>query len=75
MARRGDPEVGGTSENESGAWGKGQFANMPQEVKMKAYPKMGYGAKDSIDDTEGRLENDDKDAMKGERKNLSRGMY
>lgn len=70
-----DPMVGGTSENESGAWGKGNFANMPQEVKMKAYPKMPYKDLDGIDDTEGRLATDAKHAERGERRNLDRGMY
>lgn len=29
----------GVSESEGKAWGSGQFANMPQDVKMQAYPK------------------------------------
>lgn len=41
----------GNSEKEGKAMGKGQFANMPQEVKMQAYPKAHeYGPSD-LDDT------------------------
>ena len=29
----------GSSEHEGKAWGHGEFANMPKEVKMKEYPK------------------------------------
>lgn len=39
----------GTSEHESAAWGHGQMANMPQDVKMPHYPKaheMGPGMED-----------------------------
>lgn len=70
-----DPMVGGTSDHESKAWGHGQHANMPQEVKMSAYPKMPHKELDSIDDTEGRLETDAKHAERGDRKSLERGMY
>ncbi len=75
MKRQGDPMVGGTSGHEGKAWGHGEFANMPKEVKMKEYPKMPYKDLDNIDDTEGRLEDDAQHAERGERKNLDRGMY
>lgn len=29
----------GSSEHEGKAWGHGEFANMPKEVKMDSYPK------------------------------------
>lgn len=76
MARKsGDPIVGGDSEKEGKAKGHGQFANMPQEVEMKAYPKHQYYDRENIDDTDGRLEGDAKDAKRAHRKNLGRGMY
>ena len=41
----------GNSEREGKAWGRGEFANMPQEKKMNAYPKAHeYGPTD-LDDT------------------------
>lgn len=67
--------VGGTSDNESKPWGHGQFANMPQEVRMQAYPKMPHRELDTIDDTEGRIQDDEKYNERGDRKNLERGMY
>lgn len=70
-----DPMVGGTSDNQSKPWGHGQYANLPQEVRMQEYPKMPYKDLDTIDDTAGRLETDAKQEEVGQRKNLSRGMY
>lgn len=29
----------GVSEKEGKAWGRGEFANMPKDVKMQAYPR------------------------------------
>jgi hypothetical protein len=41
----------GNSEREGKAWGRGEHANMPKEVKMQAYPKAyEYGPSD-LDDT------------------------
>ncbi len=74
-SKSGDPMVGGDSGHEGKAWGHGQYANMPQEVKMSTYPKMPYKELDSIDDTDGRLEGDAKHAERGDRKSLERGMY
>ena len=65
----------GTSENEGKAWGHGKYANMPQEVKMSEYPKMPHKELGGIDDTESRLEDDAKQEERGNRKDLSRGMY
>jgi hypothetical protein len=70
-----DPIVGGESEREGRPWGHGEYANMPQEVKMEAYPKMAYRDMPVLDDTEGRLETDAKAAERGFRRNLDRGMY
>lgn len=75
MATKGDPIVGGTSEKEGKAWGNGSFANMPQEVKMKDYPKRSYHEMPSIDDTSGRLMDDDRYNERGDRRGLDRGMY
>ncbi len=41
----------GNSEKEGKAMGKGQFANMPQEVKMQAYPKANQFGPSDLDDT------------------------
>ncbi len=65
----------GTSEHEGAAWGHGQFANMPQEVKMSSYPKMPYKDLDGIDDTASRISSDAKYNERGDRKGLERGMY
>lgn len=70
-----DPMVGGTSEHEGRAWGHGEYANLPQDVRMSVYPKMPYKDLDGIDDTEGRLETDAKQSERGHRANLDRGMY
>lgn len=40
----------GTSEHEGKAWGRGEYANMPQDVKKDMYPKN-RGATGSLDDT------------------------
>jgi hypothetical protein len=51
MAKKGmKAEPKGASESEGKAMGKGNFANMPTEVKMEMYPKTRY-ASDSLDDT------------------------
>jgi hypothetical protein len=61
----------GNSENEEKAWGRGEFANMPKDVKMKPYPKnKGYsdmGEDDTITRIDGEI-----GRMEGKaRKNLS----
>lgn len=72
---KGDPMVKGTSDNESRPWGHGEFANMPQEVRMQEYPRMPYKDLDTIDDTAGRISDDAQYNERGERKSLERGMY
>jgi hypothetical protein len=65
----------GTSENEGKAWGHGSFANMPQEVIMKDYPKPGYTSDGHIDDTMTRLDDDQRSALSKKRKSMDKGMY
>jgi hypothetical protein len=43
---------------ENKSMGKGNFANMPTEAKMKAYPKPSYSDNSYIDDTMTRIDND-----------------
>lgn len=45
------PTGHGTSEREGKAVGKGQFANMPQDVSMKPYPKGYEFGAGELDDT------------------------
>lgn len=59
------------SEKEGKAMGKGQFANMPQEVKMKAYPKANeYGPTD-LDDTMTEIDRVNSKAHKKARSKMS----
>jgi hypothetical protein len=46
----------GSSEREGKAWGKGEFANMPKEVKMSAYPASKQYGGDYEDDTMVRID-------------------
>lgn len=41
----------GFKEGHDQSIGKGQFANLPQEVKMQAYPKSKQPMNEGIDDT------------------------
>lgn len=41
----------GNSEREEKAWGKGEHANMPKEIKMQAYPKSHEFGPTDLDDT------------------------
>ena len=61
----------GSSEHEGKAWGHGQHANMPKDVKMNSYPKaqeMGPGMED---DTMVRIDAENKRAHNKAHKNLS----
>lgn len=55
MARKGkggfSPTGHGDSEHEGRAVGHGSFANMPQEVSMKSYPKSPKYRGNELDDT------------------------
>lgn len=75
MKKHSNSMVGGTSEHEGKAWGHGQYANMPQEVKMSEYPKMPHKELGGLDDTAARISQDEKHAERGDRKSLERGMY
>ena len=44
-------DMHGNSEREGQAWGKGEHANMPKEVKMDAYPKSHEFGPGNLDDT------------------------
>jgi hypothetical protein len=50
----------GTSENEGKAWGRGEHANMPKEVKMDMYPKAIESGYDGEDDTISRVDAENK---------------
>lgn len=50
-----DPIVGGESESEGRVYGHGEFANMPKEVNMKAYPKAAEFGPSVLDDTQGEI--------------------
>lgn len=74
MKKKGLPGKG-SSEHEGKAWGHGQFANMPSEVVMKAYPKGGYSTDEHLDDTIQRLDSDSEDAEGIVRRQKHRSMY
>lgn len=66
-----DPMVGGESEAEGRTWGKGEFANMPQDVKMKIYPKAAEYGPDVLDDTMGTVDKSNSRAHTTSRKYVS----
>ena len=70
-----DPIVGGTSEEEGRPWGQGEYANMPQQVRMQEYPKYGHEKMPELDDTMGRIDEDERYNERGERPGLDRCMY
>lgn len=51
-----DPMVGGTSEDEGKYWGKGEYANMPKNVRMDMYPKASEFGPGDLDDTMGEID-------------------
>ncbi len=55
----------GDSENEGKYIGKGEFANMPQDVTMETYPKSKLGM-DNIPDDIKRIDGEN-DQMQGKR--------
>jgi len=61
----------GMSEKEGSAWGKGEFANMPKEVKMSAYPKAHEMGPTVEDDTMGRVDAENKRAESKSHKYMS----
>ena len=68
---RGDPIVGGMSENEGKYWGSGEFANMPKETRMKAYPKASQFGPTVLDDTMGHVDVTNEDAHDTSRRFIS----
>jgi len=69
------PIAHGESEAEGKAWGRGQFANMPQEVVYKEVGPTPHFMQENIDDTMRRLDEDGRQSIRGERKSYDRGMY
>lgn len=61
----------GVSEKEGKAWGHGEFANMPKEVKMDKYPKAHEAGAMVEDDTMGRVDKENMQAHKQTRKYMS----
>lgn len=68
---KGDPMVGGESEKESHYWGKGEHSNMPQETRMKAYPRSHEAGPGVLDDTMGTVDSANMQAHGMTRKHLS----
>lgn len=66
-----DPMVGGESEAEGKYWGKGEYANMPQDVKMKMYPKAHEFGPGVLDDTMGNIDKENGRAEAKSHKYLS----
>jgi hypothetical protein len=64
-------DMHGSSENESKAWGKGEFANMPKEVKMNMYPKSHQFGPGMEDDTMTRVDAENSRAEMKSHKYLS----
>lgn len=64
-------DMHGNSEREGKAWGKGEFANMPKEVKMNAYPKAHEFGPGDLDDTMTEIDRANGVAAKRTRSNLS----
>lgn len=61
----------GNSEREHSAWGHGEHANMPKEVKMEAYRKASeYGPTD-LEDTINHIDKVNKSAHQKSRSHVS----
>jgi len=74
MKKGKEPGPKGYSEGEGKRMGQGDFANMPQSVMMKPYPKDKSGDK-HLDDTITRLDDDERNASGKMKKDMSNGMY
>lgn len=61
----------GDSEKEGKRVGQGNFANMPQDVSMKAYPKGHEFGSGNLDDTMSEIDMTTKKAHSTSRKHLS----
>jgi hypothetical protein len=64
-------EPSGESEHEGRAMGKGQFANMPTEVRMEQYPKFPSQRGHDLDDTMREIDRCNAHAEKQESRYLS----
>lgn len=63
-----------SSEREGKRMGQGDFANMPQNVIMKPYPKN-MSTDKHLDDSMGRLDSDAESNRKKIKKTMDKGMY
>lgn len=61
----------GESEKEGRAWGHGEFANMPKEVKMDRYPKAHEEGPTVEDDTMTRIDRENRQAHMQSRRHMS----
>lgn len=61
----------GNSEREGKAWGQGEFANMPKEVKMNPYAKANQFGPGDLDDTMTGIDKSNSSAASKTRSNLS----
>lgn len=61
----------GDSEREGKAWGHGQHANMPKEVKMDTYPKANEFGPGNLDDTMTEIDRVNMKSSSKTRSNLS----
>lgn len=64
-------DMHGVSEREGKAWGHGQHANMPKEVKMNSYPKAHEFGPGVLDDTMSEVDQVQKQAHGKARSHLS----
>ena len=61
----------GTSEREGAAWGHGEFAGMPKEVRMQMYPKAHEAGPGELDDTMSEIDDTTRRAHGDTRKHMS----
>lgn len=64
-------DMHGSSEHEMKAWGHGEHANMPKEVKMDKYPKSHEFGPGMEDDTMTRVDAENSRAQKKSHRFLS----
>ncbi len=64
-------KMGGSSEKEGKAWGRGEFANMPKGEKMQSYPRSHQAGAMVEDDTITRIDAENARAEKKTRSHLS----
>ena len=69
--KKGKFQHGKESEREGKAWGRGEFANMPKEVSMAAYPKAHEAGPGYEDDTITRIDGENGRAQTKTKRYLS----